>query len=324
MGGLAIAPLLGLAALGLDRLLARPWPRPWPRFDSRWLLALPLAAALVSVWRFGTAWIVVESPPPEVAPVVEALRTPGLEWVCTPFGEGFWIETALEKGLKLTYNAYFTWHWNRRFLPPPRLAATRGVRPPGLPDDDARVSERPPVRGIRILEVGDAEYASVADAHGRTTPCRARGVGGNIDVVCDAHAPGTLVVHENFYSGWRASASGRALSLLPGDWLSVRLPAGRSEVRFRYRPWDVPAGVLAALAGLVIAGNVSRPALLDHAPPEEHGGAHAEEGQLQPHVPAERPGEKGEAGHDEAEELKRPADRVQEPSATAPRRRSRA
>ena len=324
MGGLAIPPLMGLAGLGLDRVLARPWPRPWPRLDTRWLLAVPLAGALVSVARFGSGWIATETPPPEVAPVIEALRMPGLEWVCTPFGEGFWIETALENGLKLTDNAYFTWHWDRRYLPAPRLAATRGQRPPGLPEDDAGVTERPPVHGIRIVEVAGAEYAAVLGPDGRATPCRARGVGGDLDVTCEARVPGTLVVRENSYPGWRAAAGDRALALLPGDWLSVRIPAGRSDVRFRYRPWDVPAGLVLSLVGLVIAARASRSPLLHRAAREEHRRADAEESQLQPHVSSERAREEREAGHHEAEKLQGPAGGPHEPSATAPRRRSRA
>jgi len=307
MGGLAVAPLLGLAGLGLDGLLARAWRLPRPRLDARWLLAVPLAAALGSVWRFGSGWIGTETAPPEVDPVVEALRTPGLEWVSTPFGEGFWIETALAKGLKLTYHAYFTWHWDRRFLPAPRRAATRGELPPGLPEDGAGVAERPPVGGIRIFEAAGAEYAAVAGDDGRSTACRARGVGGDIDVSCTAPVPGTLVVRENSYPGWGAAAGHARLDLLPGDWLSVRLPAGRSEIRFRYRPWDAPAGLLLALAGLLIAARASRSPLLDRAAREEDRRAEAEERELQPDVSAERSREEREAGHDEAEKLQRPA-----------------
>ena len=319
MGGLAIPPLLGLAGLGLDRLLARPWPR--VRFDVRWLVAAPLVATLFSAWRFGSGWIGLETPPPEVAPVVAALRTDGLEWVTTPFGEGFWIETALERGLKLTYNAYFTWNWDGRFLPPPRLAATRGERPPGLPDDDAGVTERSPVGVIRILEVAGGEYAAVSGDDGRSIRCRARGVGGDIDVACVAPVPGTLTVRENSYPGWRAAtASGAPLALLPGDWLAVRLPAGRSSVRFRYRPWDVPAGLLLTLTGFVVAARASRSPLLDRAAAEEHRRADAEQGELQAHVSSEGAGEKGEARHHEAEELQGSPGGAHETGTRAPRR----
>jgi hypothetical protein len=74
-------------------------------------------------------------------------------------------------------------------------------------------------------------------------------------------------------------------------------------VRFRYRPWDVPAGLLLALAGVVVAGRASRSPLLDRSPGEEDRRSDGEKGELQPDVSPERAREECETRHHEAEKL---------------------
>jgi hypothetical protein len=77
-------------------------------------------------------------------------------------------------------------------------------------------------------------------------------VGGYIDVECDSEAAGTLVVYEYSWSGWTARRDGQALMLGPGPWLNVFAPAGTHHYEFRYRPWDVPLGLVLSLAGMVL------------------------------------------------------------------------
>jgi hypothetical protein len=116
------------------------------------------------------------------------------------------------------------------------------------------------------------EYAVVMHADGTRTVCSAHGVGGNIDVTCDLSQPGRLEIKENYYSGWKATAFGDSLDVsessgsnftINGDsisvtdssgWISVDLPAGKSTVELRYRPWDVPLGIALMFVGLAVAG----------------------------------------------------------------------
>jgi len=42
-------------------------------------------------------------------------------------------------------------------------------------------------------------------------------------------------------------------SIIPGMFLSTEVPAGDHTVYFRYRPWDVWAGLLISVAGVVMA-----------------------------------------------------------------------
>jgi len=106
------------------------------------------------------------------------------------------------------------------------------------------------VAGVQIVAAPPGqEYAAVQHAAGLRTVCSGHGTGGDIDVACNLPAPGVLTVKENAWSGWHATAANGKLPLLPGQWLSVPLPAGTSTVRFRYRPWDVPLGILLCIAG---------------------------------------------------------------------------
>jgi hypothetical protein len=83
-------------------------------------------------------------------------------------------------------------------------------------------------------------------------------------------APGTLVVNQNYETGWRTSAgeigafqsAGQPL-WRPGQvappgpeaigLLAVSLPAGRHEVRLQHRPVGLAAGVVLSLFGLALA-----------------------------------------------------------------------
>jgi len=256
LAGLAVSPILGLAGIGLDKLLALRWPsiqllgagqQSRYSLDLRWLAAIPLVAALLVARKFSMSYIQVLPPSKEGPAVLSALRTDDLEWVSTPFGEHFWNEPAIRRGLKLAKNIYLSWHWRDRPSPEPALVATRGDPGPGM-------TVRAVVDGIQIAAAPPGqEYAAVQHADDRRTVCSGRGIGGDIDVTCTLPSPGVLTVKENAWSGWGASVAKERLPLLPGRWLSVRLPAGTSTVRFRYRPWDMPVGIFLCLAGVGLA-----------------------------------------------------------------------
>jgi hypothetical protein len=203
--------------------------------------------ALDSARLFGANFILAEKMNNDVAPIVEALRTPDAQWVNTPFGELFFIEAAVARNLKLSSEFYRTWNWNRRVAPEPVLEASRDQSLPDLEPGrrvgDYRIFVAPPGR----------EYAAVMHPDGTRTACRAFARGGDIDVSCDTPAPGVLVVKENQWTGWGAWVNGLPVSLQPTQWLQMDVPAGSLSVQARYRPVDALAGIVLLLVGIVLA-----------------------------------------------------------------------
>ncbi|HEY7033811.1 MAG TPA: hypothetical protein VH482_20915 [Thermomicrobiales bacterium] len=260
VAGLAVPPLLGLAAAGLDALWRwgrhsvwittdRSGSAPALRLDPRWLLLLLLVLATDRVRTFSENWIsTVRQPVAEIDPVLAALQTPDLQWVATPFGEQYWWGPAIARGLKLT-TYVTTWHWKDRAAPEPVLAA--GRTPPSQAMTPAGT-----YGGITVYAAPPGqEYAAVVHADGSRTVCAAHGTGGDIDVTCDAPQPGQVVVRENRVAGWSARVDGHDRPVAgAGGWLAVEVPAGHSVTTLRYRPWDVPLGVAFMLVGLAWAG----------------------------------------------------------------------
>jgi hypothetical protein len=256
MAGLAIMPVLGLAGLGLDRLLAIPWPKirlsligpdadnAGLSFDLRWVLSVPLLLSLMNAASFASRWNIVIRLDSSVPKILEALRTPDLQWVDCPFGEHYWIETAIGMRLKLATGIQ-PWNWRDRPFPQPVLRADRQGIPPGMTLFKV-------VDSMNIYAAWSGrEYAVLVGSDGERTVCTAQGIGGNIDVICPASSGGILTIRENSWSGWYAMVDGKPAALEPGQWLAVRLKAGEHTVSFRYRPWDVSIGVILFLIGLV-------------------------------------------------------------------------
>ncbi len=257
VAGLAVTPLLALAAMGLEDLLDDRWPklrlsvalgeRPSHRLalGARWLLTIPVVLAMMQAARFDAKWVRTYRVPAIVAEELAGLRTPSLQWVSPPFGEHVFIEQGVRMGLKLASDLK-PWHWEGRDNPKPLLEASRTGPPAGM-------TLHTQAGGITVY-VGppEREYASVEHDNGRTA-CAAEGTGGDIDVVCQADRAGRLVVKEHYWSGWRAYVDGERVQLEDAQWLTVPLESGRHEIRFRYRPWDVPLGLLLSVLGLLLA-----------------------------------------------------------------------
>jgi len=255
MAGLAILPVLGLAGFGLDWLLAIAWPKirlsligsdandAGLSLDLRWVLAVPLLLALMSAESFASHWNIVTRLDSSVPKVLEALRTPNLQWVNPPFGEHYWVETAIGMGLKLTTGIQ-PWNWRDRPFPQPVLEADRQGTPPGM-------THFAVVNNVNIYAARSGrEYAALIGPNGEGTVCTAQGTGGHIDVICPASSGGVLTIRENSWSGWYVTVDGKPAILEPGQWLKTRLKAGDHTISFRYRPWDVFAGVALLLVGL--------------------------------------------------------------------------
>lgn len=261
IAGLAAAPLLALAAMAVDRYWAASWAPALVslrlgarrardlRLEPRWLILPLLVVALVRATAFDRQWLETSRLGPEIYALLEALRTPSLEWVNPPYGENMFIEPAVGMGLKLAMDNR-VWHWTGHPDPEPLLAEGRS----GPPWPEMKAVKQVGGGDITLYQGGpELRYATVT--HGAdVTPCTAHGVGGDIDLSCAAPAAGKLTVRENHWTGWRAYVDGDRVPLNVGTWISLDLPAGSHDIRLRYRPWDVPLGLLLGLIGWVLAG----------------------------------------------------------------------
>ncbi len=261
IAGLAAPPLLALAGIGLDRLLQLDWPalrlelaearenaKPVRAIVSaRWLLVAAALLALKSTYEFSAAWVKPIATA-DTAPVLEAIRTPDAQWVSFPLGQIFWLEAAVSEGYKVAVDYVSTWHWHEREQPPAYLAVLSEQEAADM-EAIARVGDFTVFRPVVQLP-----YAYVEQADGERMACVAASRGGDIDVVCNS-AGGKLVVQENSWTGWRANVNGSAARIdLNSRWLSVQVPAGQSQIAFRYRPWDAPVGIGLAGAGILLSG----------------------------------------------------------------------
>ncbi len=253
--GPAVPALLGLAALGLEELFGFRWPRlnlsldsPATRLDLdlKWIVLIFLVLTLRANYNFNARWMDTVAQPPEVQPVLDGLVQDDAQWVNLPFGELYWIQPALERGMKIGRDYVRTWYWRERDLPGPVLEANPAGEFPGMTAVDTimRITIHQPPPGN--------EYARVVHSDGSQTVCSARSKGGNIDVVCDLVQPGRLVVREYSLSGWRVRVDDRPVPLIVGTWLTTSLESGQHEISFRYRPWDAPVGILMMIGGLAI------------------------------------------------------------------------
>jgi hypothetical protein len=255
IAGLAVPPVLGLAAYGLDRLWKTAWPRLRLRvwrdrgwggvwLNPRWLLLIPLVWNLWTAYDFSRTWLHVWRLPSGMAQVLDALVTSSLQWVGPPFGEHVYVEPAIRRGLKLSPGV-MTWWWRDRPFPEPYVEVSRR----GPPPDSYAVGK---VYGLPIYRFhSQRDYAYVQSGR-QVFPCLASGIGGDLVVECSFERAGTLTVMENNWTGWYAWQDGERTQLLDGRWLQVYKPAGQQRYRFRYLPWDVPVGMLLCLIGVAL------------------------------------------------------------------------
>jgi len=95
------------------------------------------------------------------------------------------------------------------------------------------------------LDDGDAPAFKPAKGSARISADGADSVA----VEVDADGPGWLLLLDGWYPGWEAAVDGKPARVRRADYAfrAVEVPAGRSVVRFDYRPRTVRAGLLAAL-----------------------------------------------------------------------------
>ncbi len=267
IAGLSVAPLLGLAAIGVDGVLHRLTHVATYslrrdegdvlrfRLDARWLLAPVLAWSLFGVARTTGGWLAVDTLPPQVGAELAVLETPDHTWVMPPFGEHVYIEPAMERGYKLVSDLK-PWYWRDHPDPTPYLALSRTDDPPydGVNELVGTVGNMRLFRGPDRLR-----YANLV-AGDSLSPCAGTGVGGNVDIACPAGstAGGHVVVREHYAPGWRATVDGTPTTVRAdeGSWIRVDVAPGQApqSITLRYRPWTPWLGVALAVAGWGVVG----------------------------------------------------------------------
>jgi hypothetical protein len=283
IGGLAVPPILGLAAYGLDGLFSGQFASKWPRvslrlhtvqnrqettLSLRWLLLIALILSLHAGYRFSQEWLYVTEIGDGVYAILDALRTPSLQWVEPPFGEHYFVEPAVRMGLKLS-PGIMTWHWKERSPPRPYLEAGRHGPPPNS-------YETMVVKNVPIYRFNDNRQYAFVQTDDTPIPCQASGRGGDLVVNCTTSRSGELVVRENRWTGWYAWRDGRRVALLRDSWLAVDAPAGEHTYHFRYLPWDVPCSILLSLLGIGLsAWQWLKHPLSQNTSAVEDGGKHA-------------------------------------------------
>jgi hypothetical protein len=259
---LAVPPLLGFAALGLDNLMHDINLRVGLEFSRQdeklsgfslpvsWVLLPFLILALRNAHEMNSRFLVTTTYSPDLSVVIDQLESAETEWVMVPFGQHFWFVPALERNMKIGFDFARTWSWPERPNPAIFLEASMDETKPGM-----EVVEM--VGDIRIFQnLSGPQYAVVTGQNQTITPCRAKGMWGNIDVTCSLADAGTLIVQEYNWSGWKAFVNEERVPLQDVHWLSVNLPAGESHIEFLYRPWDVFLGLILFVAGIVCSVRV--------------------------------------------------------------------
>ncbi len=253
IAGLADPLILGLSAWGLNAILQIKLPLLEFKIKDHsgsipiskialLILAIPLIWSLREAYVFGQNWLVTVKSDATLYQSVSYLKTASSEWVNLPFGEHMWLIPGFDMNLKIS-NGIRTWQWKNRQDPPINQEATPVAVDPSTPNLE-RV-----LNGLYFVSHPENEYAFIQNVDQKVV-CKAQAVGGNIDVECPDSGKGRLIVYENNWTGWDAWVDQTRIPLLGSDWLSVDAPAGKHTYHFRYRPWDVWAGILLSILGI--------------------------------------------------------------------------
>lgn len=246
--GLAVPLILALASLGIDDLLQIKWPQlklslstdrsiQFNLLPLVLLVILPLS--IKQVYGFSRDLMKVQEVKWEVYGLGDHIDHEQAEWVKPP-PDHYWQPFLLSRGIKLT-EIFRPWAWKDR--PPPEPAQVVAWLEP---EDGSSIQEQ-----LGVARFDDVFYASVQTA-GEVIPCQATAEGGNIDVNCQMDERGLLIVEENSFPGWRAWQDNQRIDLIGGRWLAVNKSKGTHTYQFRYRPLDIPLGIILSIGGLLI------------------------------------------------------------------------
>lgn len=261
IASLAVPPLIGFAAVTIDHAFS--W-RPKTggavlrlgthSIPGRLRGALPLLlwivttaviiVALRDMRTVARSWISTETVTAETAAeFLQTLETDSLAWVSPMNNDGHLQLIGLIDGLKYS-DTWRSWTLDQRPFPPAYLAVQLDPERPGMHRIGAWGDY------IRFMSDEENQYATASSPG----DCRASGEGGNIDVTCTLASPGRLTVQENQFGDWTATIDGVPTTVgNEGQWIAVDLPAGSSDVVFRYRPIDVWIGIALGATGYLLA-----------------------------------------------------------------------
>jgi hypothetical protein len=240
--------------------------------DFDWTKALPAEAAGHRVNVEGKRYPFVERKDVSTLRDVCPLDTPGYRALTTghPAWTAWWFDVAAQ--ISVPWNGppanadEVAAAWSSRrvvaFEPMGLARISRGDVPDMGDDDWARaVSAGAHIAQVDppILRVGDNDESAAEFRHfemGDAAPGRRVGPG-DIDLTVDARQTpvNVVVVSEKHYPGWRAEIDGAeaVVRAANGTFLAVEVPAGRHEVRLRYRPGWLTTALVTSLASLAIA-----------------------------------------------------------------------
>lgn len=257
IASLAVPLILALAALAVDAMFTskNAWfvlakiyddnSKYKFKFNAYWIVILPMLFALLSAWNFSDNWMRMGNVNSKTREVISQFETSTAEWVQPPFGEHYWLLPAMDAKLKIAHYV-LPWHWISREKPKPFM---KGLRQQPLLEDGESLGT---FDEIFITKLPQNEYALVQTPSG-DIPCLAHARGGEIDVDCTVEHPGLLVVHENSWTGWTVKMDGVKIPLIHTNWLTTKIPSGIHHFEFRYRPWDVPLGIVLTIIGAIMA-----------------------------------------------------------------------
>jgi hypothetical protein len=249
---LMVPPILGLAALGFDRVFSMEWPRiikldspksePGLSLSVKWLVLIPLLIiSFKDIIPFAQNYIHlrdIKIPSQELA----FLGSDNAQWSTPPNADWFPDLMADSRKVIMTDRS---WNWKNR----ERLSGyLQLVNNPDNNPIEGRISRQEYYDVVKH----DLEYFSYISSDNETSYCNSVSNGGYIDVFCDSPFAGNLIVHNYQWSGWYAWIDGKPTHILSGDWLSVNAPAGNHVYSFRYFPWDVYVGGGITIIGLII------------------------------------------------------------------------
>lgn len=257
------ARFVPLGALALAALAVAGWQR--VRRDRRWLDLLVVLVIVADLLPRARPLLRAEPWRPDVVPYAREIgadakilrvgeidprrRTAWMSGYLNLYQRRFEVFTAAP----VASERYVTMHRELQQAPTPGRLASLGVgwllttlrlREPFLPVAGAA--------GVTMYRYAPAPPHALLRSGARVVPLRAEFGTSHARMTVDAAEPGTVELSQQNAPGWRVFVDGREAETLTisGLFRGVRVPAGRHEVAWRYRPASFVAGAVTTILTL--------------------------------------------------------------------------